>query len=64
MIKCCYCMQSSITRKPINWWGSAKRDAINPKATVVYWSSLLPKTFTDAHASTRLCNLNMTTIRK
>ena len=24
------------TRKPTNWWGSAKRDVTNPTATVVY----------------------------
>ena len=25
-----------ITRRPTNWWGSAKRDVTNPTATVVY----------------------------
>ena len=32
----CSSLEGKSTRKPTNWWGSAKRDVTHPTATVIY----------------------------
>ena len=56
-----------LTRRPTNWWGSAKRDVTYPTASsdchIQCLVSLVPKTFVHDRASTRIGELTATTIR-
>ena len=53
---------ATVTKKPTNWYGNAKRDVTHPTATVsIIFAIVVSKTYMHDWASTRMGELTATT---